>query len=158
MQEINKMEFETTLRKRRLLVLGSSLMVLWFWIEGFIFLWFHSSGPTGYAANWIFTIAAIISFICQYRLYRSNTTHVVSASGKEIDERQKMIRDQAYRHAYQIIIGIVLITLPLMVLPIYLNPAYLGQSLGGIILPFIGLLWSMMLLPTWVVAWTERSN
>ncbi len=153
MQKLNKMDTDTTLLQRRFLVLGSSLMVLWFWIEGFVFLWFHTGGPTGYAATWLVTAVAIISFLCQYCLYRLNATRIVSVPDKDIDERQKMVRDQAYRLAYKISIGFVLITLAVIIFPIYLNP-----NPAGFILPTIGLLWSMMLLPTWVVAWTEQGN
>jgi hypothetical protein len=151
MQKLNKMETDTTRLQRRFLVLGSSLMVLWFWIEGFVFLWFHTSGTAGYAATWIVTAAAIISFLCQYRLYRLNATRIVSVPDKDIDERQKMVRDQAYRHAYKISIGLVLITLTVIIFPIYLY-----QNPAGFILPTIGLIWAMILLPTWVVAWTEQ--
>lgn len=150
---LNTVETDTTLRQRRFLVLGSSIIVLWFWLEGLVGMWFHVSGPTGYAGSWLFIIAAVISFICQYRLYRLNATRIASSSDKEIDERQKMVRDHAYRRAYQILFWGVLIALPLMIFPIYLN-----QSVGGVTLPFIGLLWSMLLLPTWVVAWTERDS
>lgn len=153
MQKLNVTEPDTTLLQRRFLVLGSSFIVLWFWIEGFVFLLFHVSEPARYPVSWIFTPAAIISFICQYRLYRLNATRIASASDGEIDESQKMVRDQAYRRAYQISIWITLITLFLIILSLSMN-----QHAGGIILPSVGLLWSMLLLPTWVVAWTAWSR
>ena len=156
---LNTMETDTTLLQRRLLVLGSSLIILWFWIEGFVGLWLHVSGSTGYIFSGIFLSAIIISFICQYRLYSLNSIRVASVSDKELDERQKVVRDQAYRRAYQILTFLVLITFFLMVFSVSMNmDTYLYQSWGGIGALFISLLWSMKLLPTWIVAWTERGN
>lgn len=158
MQKLNEMvpnmtHVHPTLIQRRLLVLGSSLVVLWFWLEGGLTMWLRISIPAGFGI-WLFGPAALISFLCQYRLYRMNATRIASASNSEVDERQKMVRDQTYRLAYRMLIWILAITLPVLVIPIFLY----HFLVPGITLSYIGLLWLMLLLPTWIVAWTERDN
>ncbi len=158
MQNLKEMENEvkvhtSTRTQRRLLVVGSSLMVLFFLIGGAI-LPLTGIGEFGKYSSWFLYLIAFISFICQCLLYWLNTTRIANMSEKEIDERQKRVRDQAYQHAYRILTWIATIVL-ISLLP--LGILYFQRHIPFVLVfTGIGFLWLMLLLPTWVIAWTER--
>jgi hypothetical protein len=150
-RETDKKSLNTTRSQRRLLVLGSSLIVLFFLIGGTIL---PLIGSTASHTFWFFGLIALISFICQSLLYKLNATRIASMSDKEIDERQKRVRDQAYRYAYRIMMWVATVV---VVLIITLSILTLSRDAPNFpVIPAIGFLWLMMLLPTWIVAWTEQ--
>jgi hypothetical protein len=55
---------------------------------------------------------------------------------------------------YRVLIWIIAIALPLQLIPVFMYHGVFAFSLGS----SIGLLWLMLLLPTWIVAWTERDD
>jgi hypothetical protein len=55
---------------------------------------------------------------------------------------------------YRVLIWIIAIALPLQLIPEFIYYGVFAFSLGS----SIGLLWLMLLLPTWIVAWTERDD
>jgi len=149
--ENDKKTLNVTRGQRRLLVIGSSLMVLFFLIGGTLLPLIRYTGSN---TSWFFGFIAIVSFICQSILYRLNATRIASMSDKEIDERQKRVRDQAYRYAYRSMIWVATVVLVLII-----TVSILTNSQGTPDFPVllaIGFLWLMMLLPTWIVAWTEQ--
>jgi hypothetical protein len=94
MQKINEMN--TDMRRshairpqHRLLVVGSSLIVPWTLLAGSISAWL--SVPFGYGEIVLFVLIALVSLVCQYRLYHRNATRIASVPENEIDERQQMI-------------------------------------------------------------------
>jgi hypothetical protein len=136
----------STLTQRRWLVVGSALAPLYLILAHFI-------AAIGSVQLYVlFGVVIIISFVCQYRLYRLNTTRIASMSDREVDERQKMVRDRAYRSAYRLLTLIIGLALPFVLL--FSSSAYVPLFF----LSYVSLLWFMVLLPTWVIAWTEKDG
>lgn len=136
----------STLTQRRWLVAGSALAPLFLILARFI----AAIGLVKLSV--LFGVVIIISFVCQYRLYRLNTTRIASMSDREVDERQKTVRDRAYRSAYRLLTLIIGLALPFVLL--------FSSAADGTLffLSYVSLLWFMVLLPTWVIAWTEKDG
>lgn len=147
--DIEMRETQFSRRHHRLLVIGSALIVLYCFLAGSIFSLLKV--PFGYGEIIPSLLVMLISFVCQYRLYHLNATRIANVSEQVIDERQRMVRHAAYQRAYYILLWTVGIIVPAAFTFFFVSPHFFTFAFGF----YIGLLWLMVLLPTWVIAWTE---
>jgi len=106
-------------KERRLLVIGLCLSYL----ACLVALWFLGNlpgsphdllwRPIGVGRFVLLVVPLAVLCACYFRLRRT-TGEIMELRGKKLDERQRMVRDQAYRYAYKII------TIACLLLLIYL--------------------------------------
>jgi hypothetical protein len=93
----------------------------------------------------------VLSQLGLWFLLDQATVGVLRLDPGELDERQQVVRDRAYRRAYRVV---------QVVLAVFLVAAWAGPppvSFSGYRWQVVltGLAWAALVLPTMVVAWTE---
>lgn len=104
------------------------------------------------------SVVCVVLFIV---LLSSRAGRVVQSREKDLDERQRMVRDRAYRYAYRVIAPLFLLVASYLVfLPIFAAQPGLNLPLPTNMMEGLACLWAVMLivltLPTSIITWMER--
>ena len=145
---------QRTLGRRRKVVvvmyLSYLIATVGLWLLGTV-AGIHSQDSVG---QWIYLlsilgVSGLISIGCGSWLYAS-IRNVAKAGDRELDERQRMVRDRAYRYAYITVTAVFLLFMVSR-----METAITTGMLQNLAL-FWGILQLFWTLPTAIIAWTER--
>ncbi len=114
-------------------------------------------------AELLILIPLVPSFVCLVLfviLLSSSTARIAQSHDKDLDERQRMVRDRAHRYAYRIIAPLFFgVACYLVFLPIFSAQFGLDLPLPTNIPQGIAFLWAVMLivltLPMSIMTWME---
>jgi len=143
-----------TLIQRRALILGilaipCLLTIVGLGLGPLALPWFTMPAIFAFLTFLLFFIAYLLKEIpllrkaSQYTFWYQKTIR--------LDEREKLVIDQAFRTSYRILALVCVICL------IYNNDLHLSNRMGPAVSPYIlaGVLWLLIFLPATIVAWHE---
>lgn len=155
-------EYDLMPASLRLLGLRRKLVIVMYvtYLLSTVGFWLLGTMPGIYNQNnvepWIIVVFGITCFIslgCASWLYAS-ISNVAKAQDKELDERQRIVRDRAYRYAYRTVMVVVVVLL-LVRIVLTQGEAIINGPLQSLAV-FWGILQLFGTLPTAIIAWVER--
>lgn len=121
------------------------------------FVWAFWAARTLDVALWTILLAAVpalATMLCYVALY-AYTRSIADRSDRQLDERERMVRDRAYRLAYQVVATVLLLLIFYAMVAIDGGDLWFPRTLNQ----FSAIFWGAMLLttslPTAMIAWTE---
>ena len=159
--EASRWRWTRTRTGRRLLVGAVAVSLAAFMIGPSLLEGLARRDPSGPAAMLLIVAGLLVSWpvwvlsqLGLWFLLDQTTVGVLRLDPGELDERQQVVRDRAYRRAYrvvQVVLAAFLVAAWAGPRPVTF-PGYRWQVV------LTGLAWAALVLPTVVVAWTEPMN
>jgi hypothetical protein len=119
--------------------------------------WFGATSVDGQGLFWSLIVAFLVFSLVGGHIFvvvKSSTQRVAEQWGDgTLDERQRQVRDGAYRLAYVVLAGVFLLGLIFVQLAPFMDLPLPGRERASMLLPFGA--WLVSTLPTTIIAWTE---
>lgn len=106
-------------------------------------------------ANFVPMGLAIASIVF-YTMLFSSTRNIAQSKDKQLDERQKIVRDRAYRLSYRIATSILLLVIWYFTVNASVSIFPTPTGLLANMAVFYSVLMLITILPTAIIAWQER--
>ena len=157
--EASRWEWTRTRTGRRLLVAAVAVSLAGFLAGPWVLEPFAVRDPGGAITVLVLTASLLVSWplwvlsqLGLWFLLDQATRGVLQHDPGDLDERQRAVRDRAYRRAYRVV-QVALVAF--LAVAWAAGPRLVSLSASHWLVVLTGLAWATLVLPTVVVAWTE---